>query len=123
MRDRSPAELTAWLLSRGYPEEEASLAVSRLVAGGLVSESRAAEAAVRRRSGRAAVGDERLIAELEGIGVDASSVALGDELDRARAALVGREGDPAKLAGFLARRGFSEETVRAVVPGAFPDEE
>lgn len=137
-RARSAAELTRRLRRKGFDGEVAEETVGRLGELGMVDDAAFAESFVRDRVRLRPQGKRRLASELRARGVDAetASAAIGEvmegenatELDLARAAAARwkpRPGeDPARarrrLHGFLARRGFGGDAVRAVLREKLP---
>lgn len=121
--DKFEAEVRRDLLSRGVTEEVAQAVIFHLRSRKLVSDRRTLEAHLRKRSGRKAIGRDRLRIELLARGapeelVDDSLGAGKDEAALARAVLDGRFGpsiDPGRGARFLAGRGFDADTIRAVI--------
>lgn len=97
--------------------------IERLRARRIVDDARAAAALVRARAGRRAWGDARLRAELERRGagaacIDAALLEAAPERERARAWMAATRDarrSPARLARQLAARGFSADTVQALV--------
>jgi SOS response regulatory protein OraA/RecX len=122
-RERFPGEVHTALIAKGFAEEDATAAVAYLVKRGLLSESRAAEEALRRMSGKRAVGNARLAQEWETLGAITPLPNL-DERERASAAIAARHvqrATPGQASRFLAARGFSEETIRSVLEELFPE--
>lgn len=132
-RDYSTASLRDRLARRGYCHDVAAGVVARLERDGLLNDRRYAErfVAQNRASGRF-VG-YRLRQELRrrGISAELAAVVMADEPDAQPEVELARElvarryagFDPAsadererrRIAGFLQRRGFGSETVRAVL--------
>lgn len=127
LSDRFEAEVAADLERRGYGEHVGAV-MERLRVRRLVDDLRVAEGFVRSRAGKRACGDAKLRHELERRGADAQCIAEAlaravPERDRAAAWLeTQREprGAPQRLARQLAARGFSEETVLAIVEPMLP---
>lgn len=137
-RPRSEAELRLRLLRQQFPAEVADACLEGLRAKGLLDDASFAESFARDRIRLNPRGRRRVVQELRGRGVDASTAAsvVDDvlreedvgELDLARQAArrwrarAGEEPDRARrrLTGFLARRGFGGETVRRVVEELCP---
>ena len=133
-RDRSAKELERWLVRRGFSQEHAQGAVAKLTALGVVDDGRFAREHVRRRVSGSGASVWRLRRELARKGVDrtVADAAIADTLAEAGTddlAMARREGakkwrslsrlerDVARrrLLGFLRRRAFSGDVVRAVV--------
>lgn len=132
-RARTASELGRRLRDKGFAPEVVERCVDDLVEKGLVDDSAFAESFVRDRVRLRPKGSRRLVQELRAKGVDAETaseaieeVMRGEEtseLELAREA-VGKwarrpDEDPLRarrrLYGFLVRRGFAMETVRAVL--------
>jgi SOS response regulatory protein OraA/RecX len=101
-------------------------ALAALAAAGLVDDGRfasgRADALARRGWGDAAI---RADLERRGVGaelVTAALAALPNEVERARPIVRKRGGPPARTARFLAGRGFSAETLEAVLTVEIADE-
>ncbi len=122
-REYFPEELRAKLLRADWPEPDVEDALAYLQGKGLLSEERAMDAALLRRSGKRAVGRVRMIEELEAKGADTSRLAelYGDDQDeRQRAVQLLSMKFPngttiVKASRFLASRGFEEEVIVSVV--------
>ncbi|BBY16513.1 recombination regulator RecX [Mycolicibacterium litorale] len=134
-RARTRAELAGKLTQRGYSEPVAQRVLDRLTKVGLLDDEDFAEQWVRSRHLYAGKGKRALAAELRRKGVDAevitSSLAdidAGAERDRAEQLVRDRlrrerlDDDPAselkvkrRLAGMLARRGYSQSMALDVV--------
>jgi len=122
-RERFPGEIREALLHKGFTADEANAAVDHLTKKGLLSEARAAEAVLLRRSGRRAVGNARLALDLERRGASAPLPQI-EERGRAMEALSGRAGksaNPGQVGRFLVSRGFSDETIRSILEELFPE--
>lgn len=130
-REHSSAELARKLAGHGDAEEIGDT-LARMTELGLLSDPRFAEAWVRGKAGR--FGTARLRAELarRGIDRDTADEALAGcaetEQERARAVWRAKFGTPpadarewARQARFLQTRGFSSETIRALLK-ELPDE-
>jgi regulatory protein len=124
-RARSRAELAGQLKKRGYPDEVSAKVLDRLAEVGLVDDADFAERWVQLRRANAGKGKRALAAELRTKGLDDDAIAVAlDGLDtsaehdravklvRTRLRRENLDGDHAKvarrLAGMLARRGYSE---------------
>jgi len=121
LRDRSAADLTAYLERRGTAPEDAYRAVERLREAGYVDDARYAAARAEVLAGRG-FGDAAVRFELERDGVAADHVelvvaALVPERERALAVLRKAK---TPLAGLrrLAAKGFSAESVEAAAAEA-----
>lgn len=115
-RDRSAADLTAYLERRGTAPDEATVAVGRLQQAGYVDDGRYAGARAEGLAARG-YGDDAVRFELERDGVAAEQVeaalaALTPERERALA-LVGRAKAPQAAVRRLAAKGFSADSVEA----------
>lgn len=132
-RSRSAVELRRRLERKDFPPEVAEQCVAELVERGLVDDDAFAETWVRDRVRLRPQGKRRLVQELRAKGVDSEAAheAVGEVLEAeevsdtelalaAAAKWRPRAGeDPARarrrLHGFLARRGFSGEAIRAAM--------
>lgn len=129
-KERTAAELGAWLAKRGFAPAEIEAAVGRLVAaGGLDDEQFARRFAEDKRELRG-WGPERIQQALAGRGVDRDLIEAalagdgrGAQLERA-IDLLDRRGDPpldeaarARALAFLARRGYDSELAYDAVRG------
>lgn len=132
-RPRTEVELRQRLMRKGFTEEVAAACVADLLARGLLDDAAFAEMFTRDRVRLNPRGRRRVVQELRGRGVEAdvASAAVDDVLreeavDEAALAREAarrwrpRRGEEAprarrRLAGYLARRGFGADTVRAVV--------
>jgi regulatory protein len=121
-RERTTAELEAWLAERGHPAAEIAAAIERLTAiGELDDEAFARRYAEDKRELRG-WGANRIREALAAKGLDRATIdgalaadAPGEELARA-VVLLERRGEPAvdepsraRALGFLARRGYDSE--------------
>ena len=117
-RDRSAAQLDAYLEGRGFVESDRREALATLTRTGLVDDHRfaAGRATVlaERGSGDALIRHDLREAEVETAAVDAALEALDNERDRAER-IVARRGVSPKTARYLASRGFPEDVVHAVI--------
>jgi regulatory protein len=132
-RPRTAAELHRRLRQKGFAADVAEACVAGLGDLGVVDDAAFAQAFVRDRVRLKPTGARRLARELRAKGVDADTVeaAIGDavgadgeaELDLARRAAAKwrpRAGEDRararrRLHGFLARRGFGPDAIRAVL--------
>jgi regulatory protein len=131
-RARTRAELEGQLTKRGYPDDVSARVLDRLGDVGLVDDAGFAEQWVNSRRANAAKGKRALAAELRTKGVDDEVIAAAlngidasSEYQRAAKLVQSRlrretlDGDQAKvarrLAGMLARRGYSESMCFDVV--------
>ena len=128
------AELARKLAARGYPAAEVDEALAGLAAGGVVDDARTAAELVAERRERRGWGRARLRAELVRRGapaaaVDAALAGIAGEDDLALARLAAerwaRRGaartgprQAAALARHLARKGFSQRAILAVLEQA-----
>lgn len=124
-RERFSGEMRAFLASNGFDEAVVDLVLEHLVRKRLLDDSRAAALLVKKKSGKRAVGSERLKAELFGMGVDEAvievSVADGGDVDAAIAALSSKRtwSGRAQAGRFLSGRGFAEDIIESVLDRAF----
>jgi regulatory protein len=121
-RERTTAELEAWLAERGYPRAEVAAAIDRLTAIGELDDERFARRYAEDKRELRGWGADRIREALAGKGIDGATIAaaLGgdgpaEELARALT-LLERRGEPAadeasraRALGFLARRGYDSE--------------
>jgi regulatory protein len=117
-RDRSAADLTAYLERRGAPADEAAAAVARLRDAGYVDDARFAAARAEALAARG-YGDDGIRFELgqAGVGEDeleAALAALEPERERA-AALLARAKEPHVALRRLAAKGFSAEALESAL--------
>jgi regulatory protein len=120
-RDRSAADLTAYLESRGTAADEAATAVERLRAAGYVDDARYATTRAEVLAERG-YGDEAVRFELErdGLGADeieAALAALVPERDRALE-LLRRAKSPLTAIRRLAAKGFGSDSLEAALAEA-----
>ncbi|HEY3920941.1 MAG TPA: RecX family transcriptional regulator [Gaiellaceae bacterium] len=123
-RDRSAADLAAYLERKGTDPDEARAAVDRLRDAGYVNDERYAAARAEGLAGRG-YGDEAVRFELEREGLAADQIAaallaLPPERERATAFLLKAR---TPLAGLrrLAAKGFSADALEAAVVAARVD--
>jgi regulatory protein len=119
-RDRGTENLRRELSRRGIAPPEREHAIETLRRAGIVDDERFAHARAHSLAARGA-GDAAIRFELECDGVTAAVAAaavaaLEPEEERARAVAAAR-GATARTARYLARKGFSEESVAAAIPG------
>lgn len=128
-REYTPRELAAALAQRGVAPEAIPKVLARAEALGFLSEARAARLAAQRLAARH--GDRAIAHRLSARGVSETTIqealaeaadAFGDERSRARTLWRKKFADPPadprewqRQARFLAARGFSWETIRAVL--------
>lgn len=117
-RDLSARELGKRLSARGHEESEVEETLATLERTGLLDDSRFAASRARSLAGRGA-GDTFIKYDLGRAGLSGELVddvvqALEPESERARV-IVARRGESPKTARYLRAKGFSDETVRAVV--------
>lgn len=120
-RDRSAAQIDGQLAARGVSEDERADALATLERTGLLDDRRFAERRAEQLAGRGA-GDAFIRHDLLRAGIDPELVeaALSEvepELGRAER-IVDRRGSGPKTARYLAAKGFSQDTLRAVVARA-----
>jgi len=137
MAPRSRAELMQKLAQRGCEAEVAATVLDRMTQVGLVDDQAYAEMFVRSRLAGRGLAKSALARELRTKGIDdhlaveaLATVSDADERDRARAlvdkklrAMHGREVDvqTRRLAGMLARKGYSSGVSRAVIREAIAE--
>jgi SOS response regulatory protein OraA/RecX len=117
-RDRSAAQIDAQLAARGVSESERVDALATLARTGLVDDRRFAEtrasALADRGAGNAFIRHDLLLAGVDDDVIEHAFAALEDERIRAER-IVARRGGGAKTARYLSGKGFSEDTIHAVV--------
>lgn len=127
-RDRTESELRTALLAKGFAEDQVDQALKTLKLARYVDDARIAERAVELASQdrtSAALIETKLRAR--GAGEEAIDHALANAPDQAELAEAAfwsarKPGDtPARAAARLARKGFDEDTVRAVIERHFPE--
>lgn len=124
-RELSRAELAGRLERNGVTARSGEAALDTLARVGAQSDDRAARARAENMAARG-WGNEAILADLEQRGIaretaEAAVDALEAEADRAQR-IVARHGRTVKAAQTLARRGFPEEIVVAVVADGANDE-
>lgn len=117
-RELTAAELSARLERAGFGADDREHVVAELQAAGLQDDARAAGERARVLAGRS-WGDAAIAADLERRGVTAADIVAalaltGPELPRALT-LAARERSHPRLRRTLFRKGFSEETIEAVL--------
>lgn len=132
-RDVSVSQMRRLLGAREFDSDEIEAEIDRLLGVGLLDDARLAETLVRTLRDRKGLGRTALAAELGKRGIEAETISqalaeLGsDELDRAievarrrapQLRSVGPEAAQRRLAGFLARKGYSGSVVRIAVERA-----
>ena len=140
VRPRSAAELARRLRMKAYGPDVAEEVIARLAELGMIDDAAFAQTLVRDRVRLRPQGARRLASELRARGVDEETARAairetmaGEETDegalaaRAAARWHVRPGEePARarrrLHGFLARRGFDPDVIRAVVAATLPDD-
>ena len=124
-RDRSAAELDQRLQAKGYDETQRADALATLERTGLIDDRRFAESRAAALAARGA-GDALVRHELAGAGIDDDLVAeaiASLEPESARALRIAeRRGFTAKTARYLSGKGFSEESLVALVATGLEDE-
>ena len=123
-RELTSSELVTRLLRAGVERAEAETVAARLEEDGYQSNARAAMERARVLASRP-VGDAAIAADLgrRGLSRDEISTALaevGPEIDRARS-LATRLGPGPRLSRTLSTRGFSHETVDALLGAGIAD--
>lgn len=129
--DHSQMDLAVQLARRGFLPIEVDEALARLEGWGFLDDSRAADARLRRFTGRRAKGIELLREDLARHGIDEETIDAAilarfpvEEAERAFALLLERYKSPtpvARAARFLASRGFDEEAVESAVERALAE--
>lgn len=130
-REHSPLELRRKLLRYCEEADEVDALLASLEQAGLLSSERFAQSLIHRRQQR--YGNLRIAQELESHGVSGDATAglrqslKENELARAQAAWARKfqalpqdAADRARQTRFLTQRGFSSDTVRAVLRGETP---
>jgi regulatory protein len=121
-RERTVAEISAWLSERGFEPEPIGAVLERLVDSGALDDARFARVFAEDKRALAGWGSERIRGDLEARGVAPSLIeaALGpasheNEVERATE-LVAERGDPltsdaarGRALAFLVRRGYGSE--------------
>ena len=128
-RDRTEAEVRDSLSTKGFNEPEIGLVLSTLRVARYVDDARVAQRAVELASLEDPKGRLLLEGALKARGAQDAVIQealanLANEDDLAEAAFqkCRKPGDtPARAAARLARKGFDEDTVRAVVERHFPE--
>jgi len=131
------AELAAKLRRREFPEDEIAAALDRLEAQGYLDDRKTAADFIAHRRERGGEGKLRLRAELVRRGaasaaIDEALAGLDEEDDQAAAREAAerwrrqkgggsRPENPAALARHLARKGFSQRAIVAVLKAPFED--
>jgi len=124
-RDLTAAALATRLEQAGVAAAEREEALETLERVGYVDDARFAALRAQTLAARD-WGDAAIVADLERQGVDAETAveavgALEPERERARR-VVDKRGRSARTAGYLARKGFGEDVLEAVVDTAVADE-
>jgi SOS response regulatory protein OraA/RecX len=123
-RDRTSAQIARHLAERGYGDGERSDAIERLVRAGVLDDVRYAENRAAALADRSA-GDASIRHDLRSAGVTDTDVEhalerLEPERRRAERVLA-RRGVSPKTRRYLAAKGYSEETIAAVIARAGDD--
>jgi len=121
-RDYLEHELREYLVSRETDREGTEAVISSLRSWGFLDDERVSLGVVRKRLGQG-YGHLRVLEELRSKGapedvVGAVATSFEDERAIAEKALVKKfpkGGEPARMARFLAGRGFSEETIEGLL--------
>jgi regulatory protein len=128
LRDRTEAELAQALTTRGFGEPELGLVLQTLRESRYVDDERIAERTVELSAsdpkGRALLEQWLRSRGTDDGVVDQALEALADETTLAEASFEHhrKPGDtPARAAARLARKGFDEDTIRAVIERHFPE--
>ena len=129
-RERTTAELEAWLAERGHPPERIEAAIARLIETGGLDDARFARAYAEDKRELRGWGADRIREALaaKGLPRELIEAALGsgrpgEELERAIGLLARRGERPvdersrARALAFLARRGYDSETAHDAVRG------
>jgi regulatory protein len=127
-RDYTSAELTARLVDRGYLDDEVAATVAGLIADGSIDDERTARSHVRIASQAKGRGRVRILAELRARGIgetiarEALTAVSPDDDRQAIERFLARRSptdasraDRDRLFRQLLRRGFSAETIAAVL--------
>lgn len=127
-RDRTEAEIQEALASKGFPTEQVEQVLKTLKMARYVDDARIAERAVElatrehKGAGRVESDLQSRGAAQEAIDLAISSATNKDELAELAFWKTRKPGDtPGRAAARLARRGFDEDTVRAVIERHFPE--
>jgi len=137
MAPRSRAELTQTLAQRGCPADVTATVLDRMTEVGLVDDEAYAQMLVRSQRAGRGLGKRALVRELRNKGIEddladeaLASISDADERDRARALVdkklramhgLGIEVQTRRLAGMLARKGYSSSMTYAVIREAIAD--
>ncbi len=129
-KERTAAEIGAWLGKRGYALAEIEEAVDRLVAGGAIDDEQFARRFAEDKRELSGWGPERIEEALRARGLDSATIAeavAGDgregQLERAielldrRGQAIDDEPSRARALAFLARRGYGSELAYDAVRG------
>ncbi len=123
-RDRFVDELHAHLVAKGFHNEEVDRTVRYLIERNLLDDARTSQSFVERRSGKRAIGVDRMREEMQRLGASRETIdnALAgharSESERALAALRSKfeaSVDLTKAGRFLYSRGFSEDAIEAAL--------
>ena len=126
-RERTSAELSAWLSERGFAAAEVEAAVGRLIEIGELDDERFARRFAEDKRELRGWGSERIREALlsRGLGREHVAAALGErgagELERAvdvlerRGGSLATESDRGRALAYLARRGYDSETAYEAV--------
>jgi regulatory protein len=122
-KERSVAELHAWLGRRGVSEQEIADVIDHLVSAGALDDARFARCFAEDKRSLSGWGRERIAAVLRERGVGGADVEVAlagedveEELERAvglvegRGAELGDDRGRSRALGLLVRRGFDSET-------------
>jgi regulatory protein len=127
-RERTTAELEAWLAERGYPRAEVAAAIDRLTAIGELDDERFARRYAEDKRELRGWGTERIREALASRGVSRRLVEValeddshGTQVERASDLLARRgkpldaDADRARALGYLTRRGYEYEVAYEAV--------
>ena len=127
-KERTVAEMRAWLGSRGCPQAEIEAAIARLVEIGELDDARFARRFAEDKRELRGWGSERIAKALEarGVGPDEIAAALatedaGAQVERAASLLASRgasladDAERARALAFLVRRGYGSEVAYEAV--------
>lgn len=121
-RDRLRAEVTRHLTTKGFDEETVELAIAHLIRRKFLDDARVIEAFVAAQKGRRAHGPEWIRAKLLARGAEEAEIeaALAESVTEETVFDVLKVkfphgGEPAKMARFLAGRGFTEDQIEAAL--------
>jgi regulatory protein len=130
VKDRTEREIRSRLAERGAPDDVIDAVLEYLQSKKYVHDPRVAERAVELASSQRPAGREKVRAELEQRGADDEAIASAldalpaeAEADRALGLIQARfkpGDDPARVARWLATKGFDEDSCLAALTRFFP---